>query len=77
MGAVEVRHVARGAVGVAAVLAQIALALFYAGWSLFVVPPPVILILLFLLISGLVAVVWLAIRDAWLSRSFPSLRSSR
>ena len=71
MGAVEVRHVARVAVGVAAVLAQIALTLFYAGWSLFVVPPPVILILLFLLLTGLVAVIWLAIRDTWLAPIVP------
>ena len=71
MGAEEVRHVARVAVGVAAVLAQIALTLFYAGWSLFVVPPPVILVLLFLLITGSVAVIWLAIRHTWLAPIVP------
>ena len=71
MGAVKVRHVARVAVGVSAVLAQIALTLFYAGWSLFVVPPPVILVLLLLLMSGLVAVIWLAIRDTWLAPIVP------
>ncbi len=71
MGAVGVRNVARVAVGVAAVLAQIGLAVFYVGWSLFVVPPPVILILLVLLLTGLVAVIWLAIRDAWLAPIVP------
>ena len=71
MGAIEVRNVARAAVGVTAVLVQIALTIFYAGWSLFVVPPPVILVLLFLLITGLVAVIWLAIRHTWLAPIVP------
>jgi hypothetical protein len=71
MGAIEVRNVARAAVGVAAVLAQIGLAIFYAGWSLFVVPPSVILVLLFLLLAALVAVIWLAIRHTWLAPIVP------
>ena len=68
MGAIEVRSVARAAVGVAAVLAQVGLAIFYAGWSLFVLPPSVIL---FLLLAALVAVIWLAIRDTWLAPIVP------
>lgn len=67
----EVRHVARVAVGVAAVLAQIALSVFYTGWSLFVVPPDVLLSLLFLLLAGSVAVTWLAIRHTWLAPIVP------
>ena len=40
MGAIEIRHVTRVAVGVAAVLAQIALAFYYVGLPIFVVPSP-------------------------------------
>ena len=71
MGAIEVRSVARAAVGVAAVLAQVGLAIFYAGWSLFVLPPSVILFLLFLLLAALVAVIWLALRHPWLAPIVP------
>jgi hypothetical protein len=65
MGAVRVGQVARVAVAVVAVLAQIALAVYFAGWSLFVVPPPVILALWSLLLATTVAVIWLAIRHTW------------
>ena len=71
MGASEVRHVTRVAVGVAAVLAQIALSVFYAGWSLFVVPTDVILGLLLFLLAGFVAVTALAIRHTWLAPNVP------
>ena len=71
MGAIEVRSVARVAVGVAAVLAQIALAFFYVGWAMFVVPAPSIFILACIWVAGIVAVVWLAFRDAWLAPLVP------
>ena len=71
MGAIEVRDVARAAVGVAAVLAQIGLAIFYAGWSLFVLPPSVIVGLLVLLLAALVVVIWLALRHTRLAPIVP------
>ena len=71
MGAIEVRSVARVAVGVAAVLAQIALAFFHVGWAMFVVPAPSIFVLACIWVAGIVAVVWLAFRDAWLAPLVP------
>ena len=71
MRTVEIRRVARVAVGVAAVLAQAALAISYVGWSVFVVPPASILVLACVWSAGIVAVIWLAIRDAWLAPIIP------
>jgi hypothetical protein len=71
MGAVEVRHVTRAAVGMAAVFAQIALAFYYVGLPIFVVPEPAIFILWFLWTAEMVAVVWLAIRHTWFAPLVP------
>jgi hypothetical protein len=71
MGAIEVRSVARLAVGVAAVLAQIALAFLYVCWAIFVVPEPAIVVLGCLWVAELVAVIWLAIRHTWLAPLVP------
>jgi hypothetical protein len=71
MGAVEVRNVARVVVGVAAVLAQIALAFYYVGLAIFVVPPPSIVLLGCLWVAELVAAIWLAIRHTWLAPLVP------
>jgi hypothetical protein len=71
MGAVEIRRVARAAVGVTAVLAQLALAFFYVGRALLVVPPPSIVVLACIWVAGIVAVIWLAYRDAWLAPIIP------
>ena len=71
MGTVEIRQVARVAVGLIAVLAQIALAFLYVGWAMFVVPAPSIFVLACIWVAGLVAVVWLAFRDAWLAPLVP------
>ncbi len=71
MGAVEVRNVVRVLVGVAAVLAQIALASFYIGLAIFIAPLPSILVLACLWMAELVAVIWLAIRNTWFAPLVP------
>lgn len=71
MGAFEIRNAARAAIGVAAVLAQISVAIFYSGWSLLVVPPSVTLVLLLLMLVALIVAIWLAIRHTWLAPIVP------
>lgn len=71
MGAVEVHRAIRAAVGVAAVLAQIALAFYYVGLSIFVVPEPWMYILWLLWTTEMVAVIWLAIRRTRLAPLVP------
>jgi hypothetical protein len=71
MGDVEVRRVARVMVGVAAVLAQLALAFYYVGLAVFVVPEPSIVVLACLWVAETVAVIWLALRHTWLAPLVP------
>jgi hypothetical protein len=71
VGVVEVRTVARVAVGVAAVLAQISLAFYYIGLAIFVVPPPSIYVLACLWVAESGAVIWLAIRRTWFAPLVP------
>jgi hypothetical protein len=71
MGAVRIREVARVAVGALSVLAQIALAFFFVGWAVLVIPTPSIFVLAGIWIVGIVIVIWLAIRDAWLAPLIP------
>lgn len=71
MGAVVVRRIARVAVGVAAVIAQIALAFYYVGLPLLVVPGSSIYMLWFLWAVEVVAVIWLAIRHTWFAPLVP------
>jgi len=71
MGAIEIRHVTRVAVGVAAVLVQIALAFCYVGLPIFVVPESSILILWLLWTAEMVTVIWLAIRHTWFAPLVP------
>ena len=71
MGAEGIGSVARVAVGVAAVLAQMALAFFYVGLPILVVPVPGILFLWLLWIVEVVFVIWLAIRHTWYAPLVP------
>jgi hypothetical protein len=71
MGAVEVRRIARVAVGVAAVIAQIALAFYYVGLAILVVPGSSIYFLWLLWAVEVVAVIWLAIRHPWFAPLVP------
>ena len=71
MGATEVRQVARFLVGVAAVLAQVGVAIFYVGWSVLVVPRTVTLAFLVFLLISIAVVIWLAIRHTWLAPIVP------
>jgi len=71
MGAVEVRRIARVAVGVAAVIAQIALAFYYVGLPILVVPGSAIYMLWLLWAVEVVAVIWLAIRHTWFAPFVP------
>jgi hypothetical protein len=71
MGAVDVRRIARVAVGVAAVIAQIALAFYYVGLPILVVPGSAIYMLWLLWAVEVVAVIWLAIRHTWFAPLVP------
>jgi hypothetical protein len=74
MGNVSGRQLARAAVGVVAVLAQIAqiaLAFYYVGLPLLVVPGSAIYALWLLWAVQLVAVIWLAIRHTWIAPLVP------
>ena len=71
MGTLEIRRIVRVAVGVAAVVAQVALAFFYVGVAILVVPAPANLVLALIWIAGVIAAVWLAYRDAWLAPLIP------
>jgi hypothetical protein len=71
MGAVDVRRIARVAVGVAAVLAQVALAFYYVGLPILVVPGSAIYMLWLLWAVEVVAVIWLAIRHTWFAPLVP------
>jgi hypothetical protein len=71
MGVVEVRRIARAAVGVAAVIAQIALAFYYVGLPILVVPGSAIYMLWLLWAVEVVAVIWLAIRHTWFAPLVP------
>ena len=71
MGAIQLRQVARVAVGVAAVLAQMGVAIFYLGWSVLVVPRSAIFVLVGFLLIAMVVVIWLAIRHTWLAPIVP------
>jgi hypothetical protein len=71
VGSVEIGRFARVAVGVTAVVVQIALAFFYIGWAMFVAPLSSIIVLACIWVAGVVAVVWLALRDAWLAPLIP------
>ena len=69
--ATPIRRVARAAVGVAAVLAQIALAFWYVGLPILVVPEPAIYVLWSLWLAEMVAVIWLALRHTWFAPLVP------
>ncbi len=71
MDTLEIRRIFRVAVGVSAVLAQVALAFLYIGVAILVVPAPANLILALIWIAGVAAAVWLAFRDAWLAPLIP------
>jgi hypothetical protein len=71
MGAVDVRRIARVAVGVAAVIAQVALAFYYVGLPILVVPGSAIYMLWLLWAVEVVAVIWLAIRHTWFAPLVP------
>ena len=71
MGAIRLRQVARVAVGVAAMLAQIGVAIFYLGWSVLVVPRSAIFVLVGFVLIAMVVVIWLAIRHTWLAPIVP------
>jgi len=65
------RHLVRVAVRVAAVLAQIALAFYYVGLPILVVPGSAPIALLLLWAVELAAVIWLAIRHTWIAPLVP------
>jgi len=71
MGNVSGRQLARAAVGVVAVLAQIALAFYYVGLPILVVPGSAIYALWLLWAVELAAVIWLAIRHTWIAPLAP------
>ena len=71
MDSVDVRGIARVAVGVAAVIAQIALAFYYVGLAILVVPGSSIYFLWLLWAVEVVAVIWLAIRHTWFAPLVP------
>jgi hypothetical protein len=56
---------------VAAVLAQFALAFYYVGLPILVVPGSAAIILLLLWVVEMVAVIWLAIRHGWFAPLVP------
>jgi hypothetical protein len=71
MSAEGIAGVARVAVGVVAVLAQLALAFFYVGLPILVVPVPGMLFLWLLWVIQVVLVIWLAIRHTWYAPLVP------
>lgn len=60
-----IRRVARVAVGVAAVLAQVALAFYYVGLTILTVPSPWFYLLWVAWAAEVIVVIWLAIRHTW------------
>lgn len=71
MGAIGRSRIARAAVGMAAVMAQVALAFWYVGLPILVVPQPAIYGLWLLWIAEMVVVIWLAIRHTWFAPVVP------
>ena len=71
MRSTSAKHLVRAAIGVAAVLAQIALAFYYVGLPILVVPGSAIYALWLLWAVQLVAVIWLAIRHTWIAPLVP------
>ena len=71
MSAEGISSLARVMVGVAAVLAQLALAFFYVGLPILVVPMPGMLFLGLLWIIQVMLVIWLAIRHKWYAPLVP------
>jgi len=71
MGDTRNHRFARVAIGVAAVLAQFALAFYYVGLPLFVVPDDWIRVLWVVWAAEMVVVIWLAIRHTWFAPLVP------
>jgi|GEM_PF-7048521 len=71
MGDAKSHHVVRAAVGSAAVLAQLALAFYYVGLPMLVVPDDWIRVLWVVWLVEVIAVIWLAIRHTWFAPLVP------